>query len=573
MTTSPSSCSSVTMAASATTSSRIRQRSAPPKATIFSSKHCYCFLLGLFSLLRATAANNNNNNLRGQAPQEHQDEPLHHDALLLGAVQHDRQLLEPESRIVGGSAVRNGAHPYFAQWEGALCGGAVIHDDIIISAAHCFDPRNPPASRRVYLNSIIRNQGLEARYVHTEVHPLYDQDSTAYDFVLIKTAKSMLNSGVNPTGVKKIAINRDKELTERDRPVLAVGYGQRTEHEYALSPVLMDVLLYYVDSQTCANQYVERGKFNEKVMFCTGVPGGGKDTCTGDSGGPLVDYRTRTLVGLVSWGEGCAREDYSGVNARISAVTDWIDQKICELSKFRPATCPSRVPPVSSAEGPSGDDTTITRPGGSAGAPMFPGQVEVGRDNGGEGSGNDAVEPLYRPNPQGGQSLAAGSGVGGSSNANLAFEFPGESPRQATNAVQINVYYNENSQRVLWTLDVENEEKEVWDRLFTSPRGYDGRLIKDSFLQLPSGWYRFQLQDSRANQGMSERDYSLRWMSIMGPRGDEIFGQNANLTETEYNVYFEVDANGIPTIGSRPNEQPGTFVGSDGMERSRCPDC
>lgn len=555
--TTPSSSCSVTMA----TTSRIRQRSAPTKSTILSSKHCYCLLLGLFSLLHASAANN----LRGP-PQEEQQPPL------LG-IQHDRQLLEPSSRIVGGSAVRNGAHPYFAQWEGALCGGAVIHDDIVISAAHCFDPANPPASRRLYLNSILRNQGLEARYVHTEVHPLYDKSSTAFDFVLIKTARSMLTNGVNPTGVEKIGLNRDWDATEVDRPVLAVGYGQRTEQGTQLSPVLMDVLLYYVDSQTCANQYVERGKFNENVMFCTGVPGGGKDTCTGDSGGPLVDYRTRTLVGLVSWGEGCAREDYSGVNARISAVTDWIDQKICELSKFRPATCPSKVPPVSNAEE---EETTITRPGGSAGAPTFPGQVEVGRDNGGEGSGGNsgAVEPLYRPNSQGQSStLAAGSGVGGSSNANLAFEFPGESPKQATNAVQINVYYNANSQRVLWTLDVENEEKEVWDRLFTSPRGYDGRLIKDSFLQLPSGWYRFQLKDERANSGMTARDYSLRWMSIMGPRGDEIFGKEANLTQTEYNVYFEVDANGIPTLGSRPNEQPGTFVGADGMERSRCPDC
>ena len=51
------------------------------------------------------------------------------------------------------------------------------------------------------------------------------------------------------------------------------------------------------------------------------------DTCQGDSGGPLMMFTTSNqwvLVGLTSFGYGCARQDYSGVYTRVAAYHDWI---------------------------------------------------------------------------------------------------------------------------------------------------------------------------------------------------------------------------------------------------------
>lgn len=55
------------------------------------------------------------------------------------------------------------------------------------------------------------------------------------------------------------------------------------------------------------------------------------DTCQGDSGGPLMMFSSNNqwiLVGLTSYGEGCAQPAYSGVYTRVAAYQDWINSTI-----------------------------------------------------------------------------------------------------------------------------------------------------------------------------------------------------------------------------------------------------
>ena len=59
-------------------------------------------------------------------------------------------------------------------------------------------------------------------------------------------------------------------------------------------------------------------------MMCAGMPeSGGKDACTGDSGGPA--QRGGELVGIVSWGYGCASANYPGVYSDVAVFRGWLD--------------------------------------------------------------------------------------------------------------------------------------------------------------------------------------------------------------------------------------------------------
>ena len=65
-------------------------------------------------------------------------------------------------------------------------------------------------------------------------------------------------------------------------------------------------------------------------MVCAGYEEGGKDSCGRDSGGPLIQFKEKwaTLIGIVSWGNGCAEKGASGVYAEVTHFADWIDEKI-----------------------------------------------------------------------------------------------------------------------------------------------------------------------------------------------------------------------------------------------------
>ena len=67
----------------------------------------------------------------------------------------------------------------------------------------------------------------------------------------------------------------------------------------------------------------------------------GRDACQGDSGGPLIaadpaKNNSLSLVGVVSWGFGCADPDSLGIYSEVSHFTDWLTQQMPDL-----ITCPA----------------------------------------------------------------------------------------------------------------------------------------------------------------------------------------------------------------------------------------
>lgn len=96
-----------------------------------------------------------------------------------------------------------------------------------------------------------------------------------------------------------------------------------TQNSNESSETLRAAIVPIVNQAYCNKQY--DGAITPR-MICAGIQEGGKDSCQGDSGGPLVDENNGNLrlVGVVSFGRGCAQPNYPGVYARVTSVRKWI---------------------------------------------------------------------------------------------------------------------------------------------------------------------------------------------------------------------------------------------------------
>nr|CAI5835085.1 unnamed protein product [Callosobruchus analis] len=104
---------------------------------------------------------------------------------------------------------------------------------------------------------------------------------------------------------------------------VAVGWGA-TKQNGQTATKLQEVKVPIMSNVDCKKTgYGSRITDN---MMCAGYPEGKKDSCQGDSGGPLLvqNGTAYQIVGIVSWGEGCAQANYPGVYTRVNRYISWI---------------------------------------------------------------------------------------------------------------------------------------------------------------------------------------------------------------------------------------------------------
>nr|AVA17396.1 putative Per a allergen [Periplaneta americana] len=95
------------------------------------------------------------------------------------------------------------------------------------------------------------------------------------------------------------------------------GWGDTTE-DGELAEELQQVKIPLLPHWEC--KWLYKPKKITTNMFCAGRSE--KDACQGDSGGPLVKFKRQ--IGIVSWGEGCARPGFPGVYISIHKLRTWI---------------------------------------------------------------------------------------------------------------------------------------------------------------------------------------------------------------------------------------------------------
>ncbi|MDA0113733.1 serine protease [Vibrio sp. 2art] len=236
------------------------------------------------------------------------------------------------TRIIGGEPANTSDWKFIASLVrkgqptsiGHFCGGSFLGGKYVLTAAHCveglnaddidivlglYDQNNESQSQRIAVNNI---------YSHNE----YNSNTTNNDIALIELERNIDSATID------LATPELLDSVRVGDKLHVAGWGNTSTTDRIYPTVLQQVDLEYVDRATCQNLPGNYSNVSDDGI-CAGYYWGGKDSCQGDSGGPLIvdDNGINKLLGVVSWGDGCAQPNAYGVYANVAHFqhNGWID--------------------------------------------------------------------------------------------------------------------------------------------------------------------------------------------------------------------------------------------------------
>ncbi|CAG2161747.1 unnamed protein product [Oppiella nova] len=243
-------------------------------------------------------------------------------------------------RIVMGNSVRVGQIPWMCSiyYRGHfVCGGSIIDNKHVITAAHCFDNsrwtdylihmnccHRKASDYHIRVGSIRLYNGSVYRVSHILAHERYFQPRIYHDLAIIRCKHDIVFSDE----IAPVCLPKRRWLNKTHiwhKIAFVSGFGD-TLFGGSQASVLQEVDLNIVNNTYCEHNYknlIESGRKYpigmKRSIICAGYEEGGKDACQGDSGGPLTAHFNSIayLLGVVSFGFQCAQPYFPGIGFMI----------------------------------------------------------------------------------------------------------------------------------------------------------------------------------------------------------------------------------------------------------------
>lgn len=241
----------------------------------------------------------------------------------------------PSSAVVGGSDAGPNEFPSVAEigFGAFLCTGTLIDPTHVLSAGHCGSATGavvaspvgwPTPLIDVRIGSNKSGQGERVPVSSVTISPEYLGLTSRNDLSILTLSRASTKA---PT---QVAAGSERSIWDPGTLATIAGWGV-TEEDGDLPDTLQKAQVPITTDAYCENAYPDDDgwDFDPETMVCAGYPQGGVDTCQGDSGGPLFAAASSALrvVGVTSWGSGCAREGFPGVYARVAdtKLRTWVE--------------------------------------------------------------------------------------------------------------------------------------------------------------------------------------------------------------------------------------------------------
>ncbi|XP_073445187.1 acrosin-like [Dendrobates tinctorius] len=244
------------------------------------------------------------------------------------------------SRIVGGRDAQPGSWPWLVSIQLPIdedtfihqCGGSILNNHWVVTAAHCFKNHEDDVySWRLvfglYQLSVFGPE-TEIRGISRKIiHENYDLETEENDIAMLSVERPInYNRFIQPACLPR----KTSDVSVKTDCYIA-GWGVLEEEATEPSDFLQEAQVQLIPNKKCNS----RSWYNGAVgvyNLCAGYEKGGIDSCQGDSGGPLMckepNARIFSVVGITSWGSGCAQARSPGVYSSTQYFLTWILEKL-----------------------------------------------------------------------------------------------------------------------------------------------------------------------------------------------------------------------------------------------------